>query len=179
MPARRPILFALTALLACAHPIAAQTSFETKLKAAIISKFPQFVEWPSSVVDGRPAIDLCTVAPDPFGADLDELMAGETVGDRPIVVRRLRSDADITGCHLLVIAGALGERRPLLRRATMLPVLTVGDDPRFLDEGGLVRLRQVGGRMRFDVNADAASRAGLRISSQLLQLAATVRGAQP
>jgi hypothetical protein len=42
-----------------------------------------------------------------------------------------------------------------------------------------VRLRLVDGRMRFDINATAAGQAGLRISSQLLQLALSVRGSQP
>jgi hypothetical protein len=55
-------------------------------------------------------------------------------------------------------------------------VLTVSDDQKFLDQGGIVRLRQVDGRLRFDIDAGAARRAGLRISSQMLQLAATVRG---
>jgi hypothetical protein len=58
----------------------------------------------------------------------------------------------------------------------MLPILTVGDDSRFLDEGGDIQLKIVAGRVRFEVNAAAASRVGLKISSQLLQLALAVRG---
>jgi YfiR/HmsC-like len=62
-----------------------------------------------------------------------------------------------------------------LHRAAALPVLTMGDDDRFLDEGGIVRLRVVDGHPRFDVDEAAARRVGLRISSKLLELAATVR----
>jgi hypothetical protein len=40
----------------------------------------------------------------------------------------------------------------------------------------MIALRVVNGRVRFDVNVDNARRAGLRISSQLLNLALTVRG---
>ena len=42
--------------------------------------------------------------------------------------------------------------------------------------GGMVALRVVGGRLRFDIDAAAARKAGLRISSQLLRLALSVRG---
>ena len=155
----------------------AQTTLENKLKAAVVSKFPQFVEWPPAALDGRATIDVCVAPPDPFGSDLDELVADETVGDRKVAVRRIDGAPDLAGCHLLLVAGPSSARRSLLQRAAALPILTVGDDPRFMDDGGIVRLRVVGGRIRFDVNAAAARRAGLRISSQLLQLAVSVRGA--
>lgn len=169
----------LLALTAAAPSVHAQTTLENKLKAAIVSKFPQFVEWPAAALEGRATVDVCVVPPDPFGADLEELVAGETLADRKVTVRHVDRDADLAGCHLLVVSGASGSRRPMLQRAGALPILTVGDDPKFLDEGGIIRLRLVGGRMRFDVNADAARRVGLRISSQLMQLAVTVRGAEP
>ena len=55
-------------------------------------------------------------------------------------------------------------------------VLTIGESPDFLREGGIINLLLVGRRVRFEVNPDAAARAGLRLSSQLLQLAVAVRG---
>ncbi len=171
------VLLAISA--AVPRTASAQPAPETKLKAAIISKFPQFIEWPPAALDGRGTLDLCVAPPDPFGADLDELVAGESIGERKLTVRRLAHDQDLAGCQVLVVAGAVSSRRAILQRAATMPILTVGDDPRFLDEGGMVRLRLVGGRVRFDVDAAAARRAGLRISSQLLQLAVDVRGAEP
>jgi hypothetical protein len=50
-------------------------------------------------------------------------------------------------------------------------VLTVADRPGFLEEGGVIELKLSGGRVRFDINLAAAREAGLRLSSQLLQLA--------
>jgi hypothetical protein len=67
--------------------------------------------------------------------------------------------------------------RALLQTAASRPVLTVSDDPHFLDQGGIVQLRVVQGRLRFDIDAGAAKRVGLQISSQLLRLAVSVRGA--
>jgi hypothetical protein len=60
--------------------------------------------------------------------------------------------------------------------AQQTPVLTIGESTTFLDEGGLINLRLVDGRVRFDVNVDAANRVGVRFSSQLLRLALSVRG---
>ena len=149
---------------------------ESRLKAALISKFPQFVEWPDSSVDGRATIDVCVATPDPFGSDLEELLTGERLNGRPLVVRHVSAAADVDGCHLLYLPSHGRGRHPLLGAAANHPVLTVSDAPNFLDNGGMVALRVVGGRLRFDIDAAAARQAGLRISSQLLRLALSVRG---
>ena len=174
------VLIALTAaasLFEGSPTIVAQAALEDKIKAAIVSKFPQFVEWPVTAFTGRASIDLCVVAADPIESDLAELVSGETLDGRPIAVRSIDREPDLQGCHLLFMRStAIVRHRSILLKAATLPVLTVSDGQQFLDDGGIVRLRQVDGRMRFDVNAMAAQKAGLRISSQLLQLALTVRG---
>jgi hypothetical protein len=151
---------------------------DARIKAAFVSKFPQYVEWPAAALAGRQSLALCLAPPDPFGTDLDELVTGEFLNGRPIVVRRIINDDDVDRCHVLVVSSRTGGlREPFMRRAKSVPVLTVGDDAAFLDQGGMIRLRVVGGRVRFDVNVDAMRAVGLKVSSQLLQLALTVKGA--
>jgi hypothetical protein len=168
-------------VLAVAIGAVARTSAQSatsRLEAAFVSKFPQFVEWPAAAIEGRTSIDVCVAQPDPFGADLDALVAGETLNGRPLAARRVDREGDVSACHVLFIPSQNEKQaNPLLQKAGPLPILTVSDDPRFLDDGGIVRLRIVDGRVRFDVNAAAARRSGLRLSSQLLQLAVEVRGA--
>ena len=161
-----------------AHLAAQQPVRENTLKAAIVAKLLPFVDWPAAALEGRKSIDLCVAGHNPFQADLQELEVGETLKGLPIVVRSVDRTRELDGCHALVLpAGSDSStlRAPLLHRAAALPVLTVGDDDRFLDEGGIVRLRIVDGHPRFDVDDAAARRVGLRISSRLLGLAATVR----
>ena len=55
------------------------------------------------------------------------------------------------------------------------PVLTVGDGDGFARGGGMIGLFVEDGRMRFAINPNAAQRAGLRLSSQLLKLARIVK----
>jgi hypothetical protein len=146
-----------------------------RLKAAVLSKLPQFIEWPPAALDNRATLDLCVGSPDPFGAELQALVAGDTVNGRPLVVRRVEHEEDVDGCHILYLPSTRSAP-PLLRRAQSHPILTVGDDPRFLDQGGIVGLRVVDGRVRFDINATVAQQVGLRVSSQLLRLALSVKG---
>lgn len=170
----------LCLLWSCAAIVSAQAPvLESRLKAAFVSKFAQFVEWPSDALAGRQTLDLCVATDGGAERDLDALVAGERVSGRPLVVRRITQDGEVDRCHLLFLPASDGSHAPLLRRASVRPIVTVGDEPAFLDHGGLIRLRAVDGRIRFDINARAAQRVGLRVSSQLLSLAATVLGATP
>jgi hypothetical protein len=150
---------------------------EYQLKAAFIAKFAEFTEWPAAVFDSRPTIDICIARPSPFGEALSAFVAGETLRGRPFRVREIAGPAELAPCLMLfVVHEPTGDRRPLLTAAQKLPLLTIGDSPTFLDEGGIVRLRLIGGRVRFDIDVDAAGRVGIHFSSQLLRLALSVRG---
>jgi hypothetical protein len=76
---------------------------------------------------------------------------------------------------LYVPAGAASSASPLLRKAAALPILTVGESADFLEQGGLIGLKIVEGRVRFDVAKTAGERAGLRFRSQLLLYALSVK----
>lgn len=155
-------------------------SDEDRIKAAVVSKITQFVDWPSTALAGRTSIDVCVAEPDRFGSDLAELAAGERVKGRDLAVRIVSTPHDLENCQLLFVPGrARSGRHPLLASAESLPILTVGDYPTFMDDGGIVQLRMVDGRVRFDINLVAARHAGIQVSSQLLRLAVTVRGGGP
>jgi len=156
---------------------AQDAGLESRLKAAVVSKFPAFTEWPESALNGRRTIEICVARPNPFGTTLTELVAGETLRGRGIVVRELADLGAIDRCHVLFVSSASApDRRDLLARARNLPVLTVGDYVTFLEEGGIIALRTVGGRIRFEIDVANANQTGIRLSSQLLRLALNVRG---
>ena len=52
------------------------------------------------------------------------------------------------------------------------PILTVGETAQFLREGGMVRFYLQNNNVRFQINQKNAEAAGLKVSSQLLALAA-------
>src|SRR4051812_23682328 len=104
---------------------AQDTLLTTRLKAAIVSKLPQFVEWPAAALERRPAIEVCVAPPDPFGAELATLLGGSTVNGRPLVARQIATDDDLTTCQVAYFPSRPGGGHPLLRRAQSLPLLTI------------------------------------------------------
>jgi hypothetical protein len=166
--------FVAAALVLCGPSTSAQQVFdESRLKAAFVFQFPQWTEWPARALEGRPTLEYCVWPPNPFGSALRDLVAGEVRGGRQLVVRELTPREPLSTCHVLFVPGPAA--RQVLGRVASQPVLTVGDSPRFLDEGGIVQLVRVGNHLRFNINVAAARRAGLRLSSHLLGLAENLR----
>jgi hypothetical protein len=157
---------ALVAAVSAAQDI----SLEHRVKAAYLFNFTKFVEWPAEAVPAGEPLSLCVAAPNPFGHALEEIVRGELVGARALTTRIVR---DATGCHVLFVPAGVSPA-PLLRGARSKPILTVGESPDFLREGGIVKFVVHDGKVRFEISQDAAIRAHLRISSRLLRLAVAV-----
>lgn len=85
----------------------AQTSppREYQLKAVFLFNFVQFVEWPPTAFPeaGAP-IYLGVLGDDPFGPILEQVVRGETIHHRRLVIKRSRQLEDLKACHLLFIS---------------------------------------------------------------------------
>lgn len=169
-------------LLFLVAPVAAAEqapSKEFQVKAVFLYHFAQFVEWPAHAFENPESpLVIGVLGLDPFGSFLDELVRGEKVNGREIVVERYRWVGEIDRCHILFVSGSEGPRVEQIAR-TLRPrsVLTVCDWEGFAREGAIVRLVMERSRVRLRINLDAAKAAGLTISSKLLRSAQTVTAA--
>jgi hypothetical protein len=153
---------------------AAAASSEYQVKAAFLYNFMKFVEWPGERPGGAGTLTLGIIGKDPFGAALEDIR-GKSAKGRRVVVIHLHGVDEVKECDLLFVSASEKGRLPqILKAAQSYPVLTVGDQEGFSQAGGMINLVFVNNRVGFDVSVSAASRARLRISSQLLRLARTV-----
>lgn len=153
---------------------------EYTVKAAVLLNFARFTEWPENAFSS-PAASLVVgvLGRDSFGTELEQLMAGQSVKNRRIEVRRLSADAELDQCHVLFVAA--GERRryrEILARVGQQSILTVGETDDFPEAGGVLHLfvKRENNTVKFNVNLDAAKPARLKFSASLLKLADKVRG---
>lgn len=169
----KSFVFALCAALSCGGAWAAPSEYE--VKAAFIHNIVKFVEWPASPASGRAR--LCLMGDDPSGGAFGVLQ-GKPIGAADWEVVRVDGGHSLNECRVLFIAAS--ERANLdriLARIGGSPVLTVGDTEGYAGQGVMVNFYQEENRVRFEINREAAARAGLAISSQLLKLARIVSGA--
>jgi hypothetical protein len=90
-------------------------------------------------------------------------------------VKKILRPQDAGDCRVLFIASEDGRRKEMLAGLETLSVLTVSGMPEFIRRGGMVQFLLDGNRVRFEVNLDATERVGLKLSSELLKLAVSVR----
>ena len=85
---------------------------------------------------------------------------------------RFTSIDEIAGCDILFVAASEKSRfAQILEALKNSHVLTVGDVEPLARIGGVMNFKLIDNKVRFEINVDAADRAGLKISSQLLRLA--------
>jgi hypothetical protein len=114
---------------------------------------------------------------DPFGDALDRAVAGKTLNERSMAVRRGKKVRELNGCEVLFISTSEKSRLPeILTALRTVHVLTVGESEDFAAQGGEVQFTLEDNHVRFIINVDATDRAGLKVSSKLLGLAHVVHG---
>ena len=148
---------------------------EYKVKAALLYKLSKFVPWPAQAfADASAPFTLCVLGRNNFGTALDAV-AGQTLGEREVAVRFVESADQTAPCQLVFISGSESYRlRGVLRDLQRAYLLTVSDQDGFATEGGMINLRTVAKKIRFEINLAAVKRARLQINAQLLQLATIV-----
>jgi hypothetical protein len=170
------LLLLLVVAVARAQP---QPLPEAELKAQILWRALQFVDWPSELAPTQP-LQLCLLAPGPLAEVLREWPPRELNGHR-VELRRVPgagggaggatpSAAAAAGCHIAYVGADAQLPAPPPRA-----LLWVGDSHGLTERGVTLNLQPQQGRIVFDVDLQAARRAGLDINARLLRLARFVR----
>ena len=156
---------------------AAQTAVPTQdeVEAAYLYNFAKFVTWPATTKSD--VMNVCILGKDPFGATLDQIVAGEAIDGRHLAVHRLADEHSVQPCAILFIGESESSHLDrALSAVSRLPILTVSDIPGFMKDGGTIQFVLQDNRVRFEVNLNAARKCGIVLSSQLLKVATRVVG---
>ena len=167
------VMSALLFFSALHLPAQTATSKENQVKALFLYSFSQFVEWPAEAFpDPQMPLVIAILGDDPFGAYLDEIVRGEKVHNRPLLVQRVYRVADIRTCHILFVSQSESNRlEQILGNLKDRPILTVGEVGSFTQRGGMIRFFTDRNKVRFEVNQESARAASLTISSKLIRTA--------
>jgi len=177
------LMAALLSLAPCgAQALADPLTTRQQLESAYVYNFLLFAHWPQEeqVLDSA-VMTICIVGDDSF-AELFAPVAGKAIkGTRyTLAIRMVRAPInplELTGCVLLYLGeGARHYLPDILAQTKALPILTVSNQPDFAAAGGMIGLVERNGKLRWQINQDAASEAGMRLDAQLLRNAEAVIG---
>ncbi len=179
MALSRAILFAVPLLATVVPPAQAAdgNALELAVKATYLDKFEPFITWPSEAFAAPDSpFNLCIVGTDPFGALIDQAVSGQHFGDRSIAVLRLPAATPENHCEIVYIGTP--DPHAIMQQFLALhglPVLTVTDSVDEPAAKGMINFVVADNKVRFEIDNDAAGRAGIAISSKLLSLAIQAR----
>lgn len=178
VPFRNRACVLLACLLTLCGSAFADRPSEYQVKAAYLYNFGKFVNWPPNAA-ATSNFEVCVLGADPFGPLLEATVSDSTINGKRVIARRIARAQDAAGCRVVFVAASesphLGSDLAVLSK---LHVLTVSDNPHFLERGGMIQFIFEGDRVRFAVNLTAAQEAGLTLSSELLKVATRVVGTQ-
>lgn len=160
----------------CTAPPALAAELLTRIKAAFLFNVAKFVEWP----DPGPSLDICVLSDADFTHTAARELAEKSIGNRPLIVREIEP-AQTRNCAMVYFGADLEPQAiaETLRHIQGQAVLSVGDSPELMELGGIMRLRQENGKLRFQVAMAPLEASGLRFSSKLLRLADVVPAGTP
>jgi hypothetical protein len=146
---------------------------EYQVKAAFLFNFANFVQWPPEVFhDAAEPFHICVLGEDPFGAELDQIIAGENAQNRVIALLRLEDSAQAGDCQILFISESKSSQQPyILQQLHGQPILTVGENQNFIGMGGMIEFFTVNSRIRLAISPQNIKNSRLEISANLLQVA--------
>jgi len=167
------LVLSFAAALSLAPGVRAQSASqrEYEIKAAYLYNFIKYVDWPSY----GETISIGVLGNDPFGTALAPLN-GKIVKGRRLVTKHLDSVRDAQQCQIIFVSSSEKQRlQEIFESLRSARVLTVGETQGFTDGGGIINFIEENNKVRFEINAEAARRTGLNISSELLKLARLVK----
>lgn len=147
---------------------------EYQIKAAFLFNFAKFVDWPPKAFPqtNSPVI-IGVLGKNVFGHYLEDTIRDKEVKNHRFEFKEFTSVNDAVNCHILFISPTLKDNLPkILAVLHNSSVLTVSESDQFIQAGGMINFTIEENKVHFQINDDAAKKAGLRISSKLLSLAA-------
>lgn len=150
---------------------------EYAIKAGFLYNFALYTTWEDSAFDDEEdelaPIVFAVLGTDPFEEHLDAITKHPIRG-RKVVLHRFKDLAEFDKgptCHVLFVGRSMEAKLDqVFARVAKRPVFTVSELHRFAETGGVARFLVESGNVRIEINIDAAARAKLKVSSQLLKL---------
>lgn len=150
---------------------------EYKVKAHMIMLLARYVTWPTNIQPGpKQAVVIGILGEDPFGEEMDKIAKKKGNTSFFYEIRRLETELDWSKCHIIFISQSEEKNQAEhLQKLKNLPILTIGETGKFVEQGGIIQFLKRGNKLRFNLNLEQARTANLKIQAKLLSIASSVK----
>ncbi len=143
------------------------------LKAVFMFNIVNFIEWPEeSFATSDSPIQFCVLSNLRVLKNLRSVINNETIKGRTLEAIAVNSDKDMENCHIIFLGASSEQQEPdTLEFLAKENILTVGESPDFLPQGGMIYLKHSRKRIQIEISLDSVKNSDLEVSSKLLRLA--------
>lgn len=170
---------------------------EREIKAAFTYNFMKFVTWPPERMEDANEPVTVGLIGSKDSIEILKPITRKSINKKKIVLKyfagyeKLKKSQEADGgqwnqkiealkdCHVLLFCICYDSARiensgEILKALRDSPILTIGDTKDFLKSGGMIHFVMEDNKVHFEINAAAAKKSKLKISSNLLRLAKRV-----
>jgi len=148
---------------------------EYQLKAIFLFNFLDFTEWPNNKRNDR---TICILGNNPFNDYLQEL-ASLAKNNQKTRIKHVAIISNANDCHILFISRSeTNHLNQILETLDNKPLLTVSDIRSFALKSGMIELSRKSKKTKLIINLNSVNKAGIKLNSNLIDLAQVVDGKQ-
>jgi len=149
-----------------------------EIKAAFLIKFTDFIEWPEQSFEKDQKHFVLGILGRNVFQNLFDPFVGKPIHGRSFAVRHfygIKEIPTISNVQILFVSRSeIPHFKQIFEQLDTRGILTISDTPEFIRYGGTIVFVKKGNRIGFEINRASEKRAGLKICSDLLQLAKRV-----
>ncbi len=146
---------------------------EMIIKSVFIEKFTRFIDWPadSDFDDESVPFRIGVFESESFYKALRQSYSRQKIKGKSVEIKYLKSNRDCEKCDLVFIGDVEDNKlKDLLSFLEGRPALTISDRAGFADKGVMINFVEFEGKVRFEINEEAAKKSNFRFSYHLLKL---------
>jgi hypothetical protein len=166
----KKIVIALAAIFLATNAYM-QTSIP-KAQTLFIYNFSRLIEWPANYRTGNFIIGV--LGSTEIATELETYTKGKKVGSQNIQVVRYKTPAEIQNCHIIFISFSrtkqMAEVIPVLKGKS---TLIISEKSGALVEGSAINFIVTEDKLKYEINADNASKFGIKFSAKLQEMSAS------
>ncbi len=146
---------------------------EYSLKAAFIYRFTEYVDWGG--LKNNEKFKIAILGDTPLTANLIDIAENTDVDNREISVEEYENMNEIDDCQILFVSRDITTPlQAILHKFEGRETLIVTEKDGYGEKGACINFFLSESKIRFEVNLEAVEKAGLAVSSQLLQHAVVI-----
>lgn len=146
----------------------------SKMKAIFIMNFTKLIEWPQPYRQGNFVVGV--IGDSPLYPELVKMSKTKKVANQSLQVVKFNSSSEIQKCHIIYVSRNKSENmNAVLEKVKQNSTLIITEKNGLVDKGAGINFIVKDNRQKFELNKKNVEKYKLKVSSNLVSLAFTVK----